>query len=105
MLPAIEKWRKPLEEVGAFEALLTDLSKVFNRLPHELLIPKLRVYGVDNTSLKLLDSYLTKQRVKFNGTYISWSQIIFGVPQGSILGPLLFNIFLCDLSQFFPDLE
>ena len=58
-------------------------------------------------SLKLLHSYLTKrkQRMKLNGTYISWSEIIFGVPQGSILGPLPFNIFLCDLFQFFPDLN
>ena len=63
--------------------------------------------GVDIPSLKLLHSYLTKrkQRVKLNGTYSLLSEIIFGVPQGSILGPLLFNIFLCDLFQFFPVLD
>ena len=51
--------------------------------------------------------YLTKrkQRVKLNGTHSSWSETIFGVPYGSILGPLTFNIFLCDLFQFFPDLD
>ena len=89
------------------EALLTDDFKAFHCLPNELLITKPHVYGVDITSLKLLHSCLTKrkQRVKLNGTYNSWSEIIFGVPQDSILGPLLFNIFLCNLFQCFPDLD
>ena len=103
----IEKWRKSLDGGGAFGALLTDLSKAFDCLPHELLITKLHAYGVDIPSLKLLDSYLTKQRqrVKLNGTYSSGSEILFAVPQVSILGPLLFNIFLWDLIQFSPDAD
>ena len=72
-----------------------------------LLIAKRHAYGVDIPSLKLLHSYLTKrkQRAKLNSTCSSWSEIIFGVPQGFILGPLLFNIVLCNLFQFFPDLS
>ena len=107
LLPMIEKWRKSLDEGGAFGTLLTDLFKAFDCLPHELLIAKLHAYRVDIPSLKLLHSYLTKrkQRVKLNGTFSSWSEIIFGVPQGSILGPLPFDIFPCDLFQFFPDLD
>ena len=66
----IEKRRKSLDKGSAIGALLTDLSKAFDCLPHELLITKLHAYRVDTPSLKLLDSYLTKrkQRVKLNGT-------------------------------------
>ena len=103
----IEKWRKFRDAGGAFGALITDLSKVFDCLPHELLIAKLHAYGVDIPSLNLLRPYLTKrkQRVKLNGTYSSWSEILFGVSQASIYEPLLFNIFQCDLFQFFPVID
>ena len=57
-----EKWRKSLDEGGAFGALLTDLSKAFDCLPHALLIAKLHAYRVDIPSLKLLYSYLTKRK-------------------------------------------
>ena len=79
---------------------ITDrLSKAFDYLSHELLIAKLHAYGFDLPALKLIQSYLSnrKQRTKINATYSSWEEILFGVPQGSILGPLLFNVFLCDL--------
>ena len=103
----IEKWRESLDSGGNFGALLTDLSKAFNCLRHGLLIAKLHAYGLDMASLKLQHSYLTKrrQRVKINNTYSSCSEILFGVPQGSILGPLLFNIFLCDLFLFVSDID
>ena len=97
LLPMIKKWRESLDEGGACGALLTDLSKAFDCLPHELIIAKLHAYGVDMPSLKLINSYLSKrrQRIKINDVYSSWSEILFGVPHGSILGPLLFYIFLC----------
>ena len=95
----IDKFKKSLNQGGEYAALLTDLSKAFDCLPHDLIIAKLHAYGFDKASLRLMHSYLTDryQRVKINNSYSLWSLIKHGVPQGSILGPILFNIFLCDM--------
>ena len=95
----LEKWKRAVDNGIVFGILLTDLSKAFDCLSHELLIAKLHAYGFSISALRLIYSYLAnrKQRTKINSSYSSWEEIIFGVPQGSILGPLLFNIFLCDM--------
>ena len=78
----------------------------FDCLPHDLLIAKLHAHGIKEGSLNLLFSYFKnrKQRVRLNNTYSEWIDILFGVPQGSILDPLLCNIFLCDLFLFLHDI-
>ena len=102
LIMMLEKWKKSTDKRGQSGVLLTDLSKAFDCLNHDLLIAKLRAYGFDNNSLYLIHNYLTNrfQRVRINSNYSSWSEILTGVPQGSILGPLIFNIYLNDFFFF-----
>ena len=103
LLLMIEKNKIARDNKEFCTAIFTDLSKAFDCICHDLLIAKLNSYGFDRNALKLISDYLSDRlpETKAGSSFRAYLDIIYGVPQGSILESLLFNIDLCDL--FFED--
>ena len=105
LLKMIKTWKTKLHIGHKVGVIYMNLSKAFDSLNHELLIAKLKCYGLDQNAVDFFRSYLSNPCLccKINNTIGDWRKIIAGVPQVSMLGPLLINIFLNDIFFFLKD--
>ena len=102
LLKMIETWKKHLDKGQKLGVILMGLSKAYDTINHSLLLARLDAFGFFRASLKPMQNYLCnrQQRTSINGSFSNWTEVITVVSQGSILGPLLFNVLLNYIFMF-----